>query len=556
MIPPEFIPLAELLANGRDAGVPVASEPDGVRSWDDLLRGISGWTAAYAARPEPRFALHHEDTWTFTCALLGAWAAGKHVVIPGDALPATFAALALPRLTAPLPGVPAAMPGRPAAPAGGALTVYTSGSTGKPASFVKSFAQLGSEIETLERTFGRELGASTLFSTVSHQHIYGLLFKVLWPLCAGRVFHIPDLFYPEELLATARTYRTAALISSPAHLKRLSESLDWPSVEDRWRAVFSSGGPLAWDAAQKTRRLFGRAPLEVYGSSETGGVAWRERGAVDATWRNFSNVELRLEDGSGALSVRSPHLPDGEWFTTSDLARLTDGGFELLGRRDRIVKVREKRVSLTAVEDALLEGGLATEACVLPLRGGQDQLGAVLVPSAEGLALPCKDLQERLRSRLAERVEGAAIPRRWRFVETLPLNASGKVTEESLLRLFETRPLLPEVLAVEPGAAGAVSLKLRLPKDLFYFDGHFPASPILPGVVQLDWAVRYGKEHLGVRGTFQKVEILKFQQVLQPGDEFALNLSFDAAKGRLKFEYQSARGRHSSGSLYFQSELA
>ena len=355
---PEFIPLGELLSRGRSAGYPVADGgPEGAKSWDDLIRGVSGWKAAFAARGESRFVVHHEDSWTFACALLGAWAAGKHAAVPGDALPATLDALALPRVPAPLnvaPSMPGGLELERAIP-GGALTVYTSGSTGKPAAFAKSFAQLSSEIETLENTFGGGLGPAAILSTVSHQHIYGLLFKVLWPLCAGRVIHVPTLFYPEEILAAVRRTNSAVLISSPAHLKRLPEALDWAAVLDRWRAVFSSGGPLSFEGAQKTLRLFGRAPIEVYGSSETGGIAWRERLAAENTpWRSVPGVSLELEAGSGALRVRSPHLPDDGWFTTSDRARTTRDGFELLGRIDRIVKVEEKRVSLAAVEDALL----------------------------------------------------------------------------------------------------------------------------------------------------------------------------------------------------------
>ena len=552
---PEFIPLGELLSRGRTAGYPVADGPEGAKSWDDLIREVSGWKAAFAARPETRFLLHEEDSWTFACALLGAWAAGKHSAVPGDALPATLDALALPRVREPL-HAPAAMPGRldlVRAIPGGALTVYTSGSTGKPAAFAKSFAQLSSEIESLENTFGAGLGPAAILSTVSHQHIYGLLFKILWPLCSGRVIYLPGLFYPEEILAAVRKTNTAALISSPAHLKRLPEALDWASVQDRWRAVFSSGGPLPFEGARKTRALFGRAPFEVYGSSETGGIAWRERAAESSPWRSFPKVTVELEAASGALRVRSPHLPNEGWFTTADKAKMTPDGFELFGRLDRIVKVEEKRVSLDAVEAALLGSGLAAEARVLAL-AGDGRLGAVVVPSADGQSLERKILQERLRASLAKSVQSVAIPKRWRFASALPLNASGKVTEDSLRLLFDARPRLPEVTAVSKDAPGHAVLSLRLPKDLFYFDGHFPGAPILPGVVQIDWAVHYAKEQLGLEGSFLKIEALKFHQVLAAGDAAELVLAYDAEKGRLKFEYRSARGRHSSGSLSFRRE--
>jgi hypothetical protein len=199
---------------------------------------------------------------------------------------------------------------------------------------------------------------------------------------------------------------------------------------------------------------------------------------------------------------------------------------------------------------------LAVEARVLMLASGQDRLGAVVVPSPEGRALALDVLQERLRVQLAEAVESVAIPKRWRFVAVLPLNASGKVTEESLRRLFDAHPRLPELLGFAQETPHQAVLSLRLSENLFYFQGHFPGTPVLPGVVQIDWAVHYAKEFLDLRGDFLRIEVLKFQQILTAGDAAELLLFFDARKDRLKFEYRSPRGRHSSGALCFRRENA
>ena len=551
----EFLSLESLFTSGRNADTPVAIGPEGTKTWGDLIRGISGWRAAFAIRPAPSFTLYNKDGWVFTCALLGAWAAGKHVAIPGDDFPATLAKLGLPRVSS-LLAAPANIPDWPHyAPNASALTMYTSGSTGEPAAFPKSFKQLNAEIETLEDTFQDNLGTAAILSTVSHQHIYGLWFKILWPLCAGRIIYLPPLFYPEEIIAAARSLREAALVTSPAHLKRLPEAPHWAAIADRWRAIFSSGGPLPFETAQLVQRIFTKAPIEVYGSSETGGVAWRERNVENVPWRHFPKVEVKLDTTSGALCVRSPHLPDERWFVTSDRAIFTNDGFELLGRLDRIVKVGEKRISLTSIENSLLASHLVQEVRILPLTLREDRLGAVLVPSEKGLKLDNKTLKKRLLSHLAGSMEKIAIPKRWRFVTSFPINSQSKTTESALLRLLQERPRLPELMALKRENAAHVDLALRLPRDLFYFKGHFLNAPILPGVVQVDWAVHYGKELLGVGGEFRKIEALKFQRVLQPGDEMELRLHFDTGNGMLKFEYHSARGRHSSGAICFRQQL-
>jgi 3-hydroxymyristoyl/3-hydroxydecanoyl-(acyl carrier protein) dehydratase len=110
--------------------------------------------------------------------------------------------------------------------------------------------------------------------------------------------------------------------------------------------------------------------------------------------------------------------------------------------------------------------------------------------------------------------------------------------------------ILPEVLGVPSQTPRGVRLCLRLPAELWYFQGHFPGAGILPAVVQLDWAMHYAKELLGVSGTFTGMDRLKFRRVLRPGDEPELQLEHRPDKQRLEFSYSTLRGRHSSGQLW------
>ena len=57
--------------------------------------------------------------------------------------------------------------------------------------------------------------------------------------------------------------------------------------------------------------------------------------------------------------------------------------------------------------------------------------------------------------------------------------------------------LQPQILSVQKDA-DAVSLDLLVSKDLDYFRGHFPGLPLLPGVVQVDWALRFAQEYLDI----------------------------------------------------------
>jgi 3-hydroxymyristoyl/3-hydroxydecanoyl-(acyl carrier protein) dehydratase len=112
------------------------------------------------------------------------------------------------------------------------------------------------------------------------------------------------------------------------------------------------------------------------------------------------------------------------------------------------------------------------------------------------------------------------------------------------------RLILPEVLAMPCHTRREVRLRLGLPAELLYFQGHFPGAGILAAVVQIDWAVHYAKELLGLSGAFTGMDRLKFSRVLMPGDEPELRLELKPEKRRLEFSYTTTRGRHSSGQLW------
>jgi 3-hydroxymyristoyl/3-hydroxydecanoyl-(acyl carrier protein) dehydratase len=107
----------------------------------------------------------------------------------------------------------------------------------------------------------------------------------------------------------------------------------------------------------------------------------------------------------------------------------------------------------------------------------------------------------------------------------------------------------PEVLGVESLPQG-VRLELRIPRQLAYFPDHFPRFPMVPGVVQLAWAVAYGAEHLGLKQPFKRIAALKFQHPMLPGDAAQLVLTRSAA-GDLSFSYEKAGRPCSAGRIVF-----
>ena len=295
----------------------------------------------------------------------------------------------------------------------------------------------------------------------------------------------------------------------------------------------------------------GQVPIEIYGSSETGGVAWRRCGELSPEWVPLPGVDWRIVDGQ--LEVASPHLPDAGWWRSADRAQpCGERGFELLGRADRIVKVEERRVSLPALERQLMAAPEVAEARVLLLEGARAQLAAVVVPSEAGVArlhaLGRRAFAHALGQALAGGYDAVTRPRRWRFVDVLPANAQGKTTDAALRALFNPDRPAPQWVRRDETQA---ELEIELDPALAVFDGHFPQAPILPGVAQLDWAVRYGREAFALPPDFLRMEALKFQRVARPGMRIRLQLEWLPQKSALAFHYASEQGPHASGRLVF-----
>lgn len=540
----EMHALNQLFATEEDHGIASALRADVARA--------AYWLQGQPAGPA---ALFLADARLFAIWLLACWQDGRCAILPGDATPATTqhlqqrGALLLgdfagtTRCDCPQDGPLATL--HACSDTLSAVEVFTSGSTGAPVCIAKALHQLDAEVQVLDEVLGTSLSRDLAFhTTVSHQHLYGLLFCILWPLARGQRALASLITYPEELLGLQDDF---ALISSPAFLKRLPRELPWPAPS-RCQQVFSSGGPLPADAAATARDCLGAAVTEIYGSSETGGIARRNDPAAE--WTLQPGVEVRLE--ANCLAVRSPFLPDTNWFVTADRAHLTDNGFVLAGRDDRIVKIEEKRISLTALEQSLQSHEWISEARSVPIEGTRTVLAAVVVLSSSGQSALANlgkfALGQALRAALAGEFERIALPRRWRFVTHLPVNAMGKTTDSALAGLFAESPRLPNVVQQQATATGMV-LQLDLIPELACFAGHFPNLPVLPGVAQLEWAVHFGSTLLGAPSEFQGMDAIKFQQIIHPGTQIELALDYVPAKQQLQFRYQSASGQHSSGRI-------
>jgi len=420
------------------------------RRWQDLLAAAARVAENVGHRGGKRWLLNLEDTFEFSAALLGCWAARKTPVLaPAPMLGHGAAALSFDGVVEPAAAATGARErvvweklARTSARLGeidssAEIVLYTSGSTGTPKEVTRQVHNLEAELAVLESLWGAGLDDARVFSTVSHRHVYGLLFTVLWPLLNRRPFATFRLEFPEQLADSRGAGH--ALVSSPALLKRIGHL---PSCPSGWRSVFSSGGLLPADAAADSTRVLGVCPIEVLGSTETSGVAWRRQVVPARTaFTAMSRVETRVGRDE-YLEVRSPFSGQLEWMRMDDRVRFVDGAqFELLGRGDHFAKIEDKRVSLAEIERYLLESAWIKDVAAVALDNGSRQfVGVVAQLTNEGAAelerRGRRAFGEALKASLRPRIERVAMPRKFRYVDAIPVNAQGKRQPAVLRQLF------------------------------------------------------------------------------------------------------------------------
>lgn len=435
--------LADWLAPGGDPRRIVALDGERGYSHGELRAATARLCAWLRQQPQPRWAVCCDSSYAFLVALLALLHAGKTPVLPGHSREAALREqrahfdgllsdepLALDDCPTLNPLNPPAGPQAPlpALPPRARLVMFTSGSSGEPQRVVKSVAALDTEADWLTRRWGHRLAGCRVLASVSHQHLYGLTFRIVLPMAMGLPFAARRVEFPEQLAQQAQG-RAWAFISSPALLGRM----DPASVPAGCRFVLSAAGPLSDEVARQAQRDFGVAVAEIYGSTETGVVAWRERLRPQTPWRAFAGVTFVTDND--ALRLRSPLIDGGEWPLRDRLAFHGPDSFTLLGREDRTVKIEEQRVSLDEIERRLRAlPDIADAAVLVVTRGGRSvTAAAVVLHDASRWSLAQRQAWRR---ELMRWLAPSVVPRSWRLVEHIPLTSQSKRAWNLIQELF------------------------------------------------------------------------------------------------------------------------
>ena len=368
-----------------------------------------------------------------------------------------------------------------------AYVIYTSGSTGAPKGVMNTHAGIVNRLRWIQQAHPIGVDDRVLQKTPFGFDVS--VWEFFWPLLNGAalVMAPPGLHRDPAALATFVEVAGITVIHFVPSM--LEVFLDVPGLERSCKTIrhlFCSGEALAEGTARRCLELMGARLHNLYGPTEA---------AVEATFhecrrsdppgpvpigRPIANMRTYVLDRAmqpagvgvegelwlGGVGVARGYLgrpdltaerflpdpfsgiSDARMYRTGDLVRWrADGEIEYLGRLDHQVKIRGVRIELGEIEAELARIAGVTRGVVIDreLAPGDRRLVGYLV------ATPDAPDDEAVKGMLAARLPEAMVP--WRFVrmDTLPVNANGKLDRAALPMPdtgFDDHQALPQAMPV------------------------------------------------------------------------------------------------------------
>ncbi|MCA1615651.1 MAG: amino acid adenylation domain-containing protein [Acidobacteria bacterium] len=357
-----------------------------------------------------------------------------------------------------------------ATPSDLAYVIYTSGSTGEPKGVMIEHRGLCNLAEALARDFG--IGPASRVLQFAAFSFDASVLEVFTALTTGAALVLApqtSLLPGPALIELLRDHSVTNVILPPTALAAMPDA-ELPAL----RTLVVGGEECPAEVAR--RWAVGRRFLNAYGPTEITVcctvAACDEPAGRLPVGLPIQNAEIYVLDDDGqpvpvgvpgelhvggvglargylnrpGLTAEKfvPHPfsrePGSRLYKTGDLARFRpDGQLELLGRRDRQVKVRGFRIEPGEVEAALVTHPDVREAAVVTREEppGRKRLVAYTVP-AGGRAPEADALRRHLKERLPEYM----LPSAFVSLDALPLMPNGKVDRKRLPAPDGARPEL------------------------------------------------------------------------------------------------------------------
>ncbi|MEU0529531.1 AMP-binding protein [Amycolatopsis tolypomycina] len=338
-----------------------------------------------------------------------------------------------------------------------ALLAFTSGTTGTPKATMHFHRDLLAIADTFSRHVVRPTPDDLFCGTPPLAFTFGLGGLLVFPLRAGASVLLVDRATPRELASIVAEHGVTVLFTAPTAYRAILGSGDGPLLAGVRRAV-SAGEALPAAVAEQYRDTVGSPLIDGIGSTEMLHVFISASGDDARPGRTgkvvpgFRAAVLDLDghpvpDGTpGLLAVQGPtgcrylgdprqtdYVRDGWNITGDTYVREPDGYFRFVARSDDMIVSSGYNIAAPEVEEVLLTHPDVDECAVVgtpdPDRGAVVTAFVVLRPGVT----PGPDVVHALQEHAKAVAAPYKYPRRVRFLDALPRNASGKL-QRYLLR--------------------------------------------------------------------------------------------------------------------------
>ena len=407
------------------------------------------------------------------------------------------------------------------------INFYTSGSSSEPKVIKKSLYNLICEGCDINEEF--DFKNLEVISTTTMCHLFGMTFHLMTSLCGKLIINTDKIAYPENV-----NYESSILISTPGFLSSVSKYDEKFKIPPKY--IISAGSKLddkVFEYLEKNSKI-----IEIYGSTETGVIAHKTHFSDDFTL--FKNVEIKSNQDNTQVSSAYSYE---EICEINDKIELSGAYLKIKSRTDRMVKIREKRVSLVELESNLKENEFVNSSYAIK---HEDKLACLCALSDKGRDFLIKEgiveLTKSLKKHLSHTSE--IIPQKWKFIDEIPMNKTGKINKNLIEHIFNVNLSLPVILDRKI-SQNSIIYKLFFYNQCNFFKGHFEEFKLLPGVVQLFIAKEFANVHFGLNLGAGQWKRIKFSNIIKPDN--IVELKLEKSEKNVSFEYSSDENRYSSG---------
>lgn len=409
------------------------------------------------------------------------------------------------------------------------INFFTSGSTKEAQNIKKSLWNLiqeGIDVTVALNLANKDL---TIKSSTTFCHLFGMTFGLMFPLCNKYTIDTERVLYPENI-----DNKNCFFVSTPAFLTALKKHSLPFTINPQY--IIAAGAKLNNDVFEYFEN--NSSVIEIYGSTETGVMAYRTK-STEKELTTFPNVKFKNEN-----TIISNYIYEKETII-SDNIEINKNRLTVLGRKDRILKIYDKRVSLEAVENSLNNNELVEESYCFELK---NKLACICVLNKEGknylLEKGINELKKHLKSYLKEYTE--VVPQKWHFNNCIPTTQTGKIDKAYINKIFTVNFSFPVILDAQI-IENSITYTIFFNKNCNFYNGHFPNYPITPGVAQLYLASELASQYFNLNTGIGQIKKIKFSNIIHPNT--IVNLSLTKTNNGIEYSYFKEDTKYSSGLL-------